>query len=191
MKLLTQEQEVALAIRVEDGDADARNELVVRNLRLVHWVVQKYRGTLQYADLQQEGNLGLIKSAGTFDYRRGVRFATHAVWRIRASISRYCQIHRFDSIEFDYEEHDTRTTPSGDGAADRKAAVSRSLRNLTRRERRVIELRFGLGGPTLILEEVALVFGITRERVRQIETKALGRLGGGWCELKHFNPKID
>ena len=87
-RLLTTAEEVALAKRIERGDLVAKREMIERNLRLVHWLAQRYRGRgVPYEDLVQEGTIGLLRAAGKFDHRRGVRFSTYATWSIRRSLA--------------------------------------------------------------------------------------------------------
>ena len=88
-RLLTREEEVELAKRIEAGDTSARDELVQANLRLVISIAVKYQGNkVPLEDLIQEGNIGLIKAAGKFDYRKGFKFSTYAIWWIKQSIMR-------------------------------------------------------------------------------------------------------
>lgn len=89
-KLLSAEEEIQLSKRIrEEHDLDARNELIVHNLRLVRWMASRYAWSkLDFGDLIQEGNMGLIIAASRFDYRFGNKFATYALWWIRQSISR-------------------------------------------------------------------------------------------------------
>ncbi len=88
-RLLSREEEVELAKRIEAGDDSARDELVQANLRLVISIAVKYQGNkVPLEDLIQEGNIGLIKAAGKFDYRKGFKFSTYAIWWIKQSIMR-------------------------------------------------------------------------------------------------------
>ena len=87
-RLLTAAEEIALAKRVERGDLAAKREMVERNLRLVHWLAQRYRGRgVPYEDLVQEGAIGLLRAVEKFDHRRAVRFPTYAIWSIRRSLA--------------------------------------------------------------------------------------------------------
>jgi RNA polymerase primary sigma factor len=244
--LLTAEQEVSLAKRIERGDMDAKNALIQANLRLVVSIARRYanRG-LTLLDLIQEGNLGLIRAVEKFDYRRGFKFSTYATWWIRQAVSRALAdqartiripVHMVETInklirvqrqllqdmgrEPTPEEIATEmgTTPAkvreilkisqepvsletpigeeedsqlGDFIEDedatmpveavseimQKEELNNVLGTLTHRERKVIELRFGLKGEhPRTLEEVGQKFGVTRERIRQIEAKTLAKL---------------
>src|SRR5690242_16844282 len=87
MRLLRAEEEVMLARRIEQGDAHARQRMIESNLRLVHAVARAYRGRgVPFADLVQEGTIGLVKAVDRFDHRREVKFSTYAVWWIRRSM---------------------------------------------------------------------------------------------------------
>ncbi|MBE7057707.1 MAG: RNA polymerase sigma factor RpoD [Ruminococcaceae bacterium] len=244
--LLTAEEEVELAIRIEHGDEAAKDRLNEANLRLVVSIAKRYVGKgMQFLDLIQEGNLGLLKAVEKFDYRKGYKFSTYATWWIRQAITRAIAdqartiripvhmvetIHKLgrvsrqlsqelgkdptpeqialemnmpvdkvreimkisqDPVSLETpvgEEEDSHIgdfIPDDDAPAPSESAAAILLREqlmevletLTPREQKVLRLRFGLDdGCQRTLEEVGKEFSVTRERIRQIEAKALRKL---------------
>jgi RNA polymerase primary sigma factor len=244
--LLSPDEEVSLAQRIEEGDQVARKKLAEANLRLVVSIAKRYVGRgMQFLDLIQEGNLGLIKAVEKFDYRKGYKFSTYATWWIRQAITRAIAdqartiripVHMVETINklirvsrqllqelgrepqaeeiakimempVDKvreimkiaqepvsletpigEEEDSHLgdfIPDDDALAPAEAAAFTMLKEqlinvldtLTPREEKVLRLRFGLDdGRARTLEEVGKEFNVTRERIRQIEAKALRKL---------------
>ena len=244
--LLTAEEEIELATRMEQGDEFARKRLAEANLRLVVSIAKRYVGRgMQFLDLIQEGNLGLIKAVEKFDHTKGFKFSTYATWWIRQAITRAIAdqartiripVHMVETItkvkkvsnqllhenghepsmeeiaaELDMtvekvreiirisqdpvsletpigEEEDSHLgdfIPDDDAPAPADVAsltllkeqLGDVLSTLTDREEKVLRLRFGLeDGRSRTLEEVGREFDVTRERIRQIEAKALRKL---------------
>jgi RNA polymerase primary sigma factor len=246
VSLLNGDEEISLAQRMEEGDKDSRKRLAEANLRLVVSIAKRYVGRgMQFLDLIQEGNLGLIKAVEKFDYKKGYKFSTYATWWIRQAITRAIAdqartiripvhmvetinklirvqrqllqelgrepfpeeiakemnipVERVREIQKISQEPVSLETPIGEEEDSHlgdfiqddnvpvpaeaaaftllKEQLMEVLGTLTDREQRVLRLRFGLDdGRARTLEEVGKEFDVTRERIRQIEAKALRKL---------------
>src|SRR3984893_18140226 len=246
VRLLSAQEEVDLAKRIERGSFEAKQKLVESNLRLVVSIAKNYRNQgMPFLDLIQEGTIGLVRATEKFDYRKGFKFSTYATWWIRQAIARSLadkartiripvhiveKLNRIaraerklmtglgreptaeeiaevtgiepeevDSIRRSAQAPISLEKPVGDEEqsefgqliADEKAespferaadlltkeALKEALENLSYRERRVLELRYGLGGEhPRTLDEVGRTFNVTRERIRQIENQSLKKL---------------
>jgi RNA polymerase primary sigma factor len=247
VRLLNYAEEVALAKRIENGDEDAKIILIEANLRLVVSLAKRYLGRgIAFADLIQEGNLGLIRAVEKYDYRKGFKFSTYATWWIRQAITRSIAdhgrtiripVHMIETINrlmklsasllqelgreptmeeiakemgtsvervmemmqitsepislharvsednetsiADFVKDDTEDTPAFlTEKVLLRDRIEEVLSWLSERERDVVKMRYGLlaDGNPRTLDEVGRHFSVTRERIRQIEAKAMKKL---------------
>ena len=191
IKLLSANEEIELARKILEGGtpgAIAKRKLVQANLRLVVSIAKKYVGRgMLFLDLIQEGNLGLIRAAEKFDHERGFKFSTYATWWIRQAITRAIAdqartiripVHMVETInKLKKVTRRLAQELSRKPTEDELAIEMNVLCTLSPRERDVLRLRFGMDdGRQRTLEEVGQLFGVTRERIRQIEAKALRKL---------------
>ena len=199
---LTQEQELTLANRARQGDADARNQLIQANLRMVVNIARQYlRPGVEMLDLIQEGNIGLIQAVDKFDPNMGNRLNTLAFYWINKQIQRYLNNEPDDLVSLDMEINDgAAILLLSDTIADQgtilggqtiqhietvmereemQSKVREMLSRLPKREREVIRLLYGLDNyPVLSRKEIAQIIGVREEQVSRIKTRALDALHG-------------
>ena len=194
---LTQEQELTLATRARQGDADARNQLIQANLRMVVNIARQYlRPDVELLDLIQEGNIGLITAVDKFDPTQGNRLTTLAFYWINKQIQRYLNNEPDDLVSLDMEINDgAAILHLSDTIADQgtilgdptikniqtqlenqevQRLVHNLLATLPPREQEVLRLLYGLDNyPILSRNEVAQIIGVREEQVSRIKTRAL------------------
>lgn len=191
-KQLTSKEERCLALRIQQGDNDALNELVERNLRFVIKIAKGYRdrGVL-FSDLISEGNMGLIHAAKKFDPDKNIKFVSYAVWWIRCYINDFITEHTINNREVstdnytNYQYHEDfineKFEENLNNLTDRKSTIAELLICLKDRERKIIQMSFGLNGEKeMTLDEISKVTDLSMERVRQIKDNAIMKLK---CEV--------
>ncbi len=176
--------------RIEALLADAgrvKNEIAQANLRLVVSIAKKHmRGNRDFFEVVSDGNLSLLKAAEKFDFTRGFKFSTYAAWAIMKNYARAtpAQITYADRYQTGREEYiETVPARAAEESADERVpavrvALNRMLDSLTEREQRVLRRHYGLddSGQTMTLEEIGRVLGVSKERIRQIEARAMVKL---------------
>src|SRR5918994_1451780 len=182
VRLLTAQEEVDLAKRIERGDLDAKQKMVESNLRLVVSIAKNYRNQgLPFLDLIQEGTLGLEPTPEEIAEHTGIEpEEVESIKRsAQAPVSLEKPVGDEEESEFGQFIADERAESPYERAAEilTKEALREALENLSYRERRVLELRYGLGGEhPRTLDEGGRTFNVTRERIRQIENQSLKKL---------------
>ncbi len=179
--LLTPQQEIELAAKIKRGDREARALMIRSNLRLVVKIAHDYANLgLPLLDLISEGNIGLMKAVERFDPAKGGKLSTYAAWWIKQSIKRaLANQSKTDSTEFGEIVGDEDAQTPFELLRDKnlRNEVGGLLDVLDDREKKIIFQRFGLdGGKPKTLEEVGKKFGVTRERIRQLQNIALSKL---------------
>ena len=171
------------------GAAQVQRILIRCNLRLVVSVAKRHIGPLaRLMDLVSEGNMCLMRAVECFDYQREARFATYGTWALTKRFARVVpeENYRMRTFVTGREELFTRVGDERENATERveevahlRSLLARATRHLTEREREIVESHYGTNGRTpRTLEEIGQVLGLTRERIRQIEVRALGKLRG-------------
>jgi len=188
VNLLTAEQEVLLARRIERGDMLAKQQMIEANLRLVVSIAKRHVGQGDnFFELVSDGNMSLIRAVEKFDFARGNKFSTYASWAIMKNFARtipdeHRRKDRFRTshteIFYSTEERRSDQYEQESAQTQRERQIGKILERLDEREQRIIISRFGLdhGHEPLTLKEVGAEMGVTKERVRQIEARALSKL---------------